>query len=146
MFRGVSQLNLDAKGRLAMPTRYRDALAASCESQLVITVDPSRCLLLYPFPEWERIEQNLMSRPNMNPRVRNLQRLLVGHATESELDGSGRLLLPTPLRKYAGLEKHVVLLGQGKKFEIWDEATWEETCAQILGGEVDDEALESIAL
>ncbi|WP_018862592.1 MULTISPECIES: division/cell wall cluster transcriptional repressor MraZ [Thioalkalivibrio] len=146
MFRGVSQLNLDAKGRLAMPARYRDALAASCGGQLVITVDPDRCLLLYPFPEWERIEQSLMSRPNMNPKVRNLQRLLVGHATECELDGSGRLLLPTPLRQYASLDKRAVLLGQGNKFEIWDADSWDARCEQALGGDVDDDALESIAL
>ncbi|WP_018137998.1 MULTISPECIES: division/cell wall cluster transcriptional repressor MraZ [unclassified Thioalkalivibrio] len=146
MFRGVSQLNLDAKGRLAMPARYRDTLAASCGGQLVITVDPDRCLLLYPFPEWERIEQSLMSRPNMNPKVRNLQRLLVGHATECELDGSGRLLLPTPLRQYASLDKRAVLLGQGNKFEIWDADSWDARCEQALGGDVDDDALESIAL
>lgn len=146
MFRGVSQLNLDAKGRLAMPARYRDALDASCNGQLVLTVDPDRCLLLYPFPEWERIEQSLMSRPNMNPGVRNLQRLLVGHATECELDGNSRLLLPTPLRQYAGLDKRVVLLGQGNKFEVWDESAWEDRCAQVLGGDLDNDALESIAL
>ncbi len=146
MFRGVSQINLDAKGRLAVPARYRDELATSCSGQMVVTVDRDGCLLLYPQPEWERIEQSLMARPNMTPGVRNLQRLLIGHATECDLDGSGRLLLPPPLRQYAGLDKRVVLLGQGNKFEIWDEATWEQRREVLFGDGVDEEALESIAL
>lgn len=124
MFRGVTNLNLDAKGRMAMPSRYRDRLMESCEGRLVLTVDRDGCLLVYPHPEWERIEQALMSRPNMDRQVRRLQRLLVGHATECELDGQGRILLPTPLREYASLEKRAVLVGQGNKFELWDEDTW----------------------
>ncbi len=124
MFRGVTNLNLDAKGRMAMPSRYRDRLVDSCEGRLVLTVDRDGCLLVYPQPEWERIEQALMSRPNMDRQVRRLQRLLVGHATECELDGQGRILLPTPLREYAALDKRAVLVGQGNKFELWDEDTW----------------------
>ncbi|HSP01193.1 MAG TPA: division/cell wall cluster transcriptional repressor MraZ [Thioalkalivibrio sp.] len=124
MFRGVANLNLDAKGRMAMPSRYRDRLVETCEGRLVITVDRDGCLLVYPQPEWERIEQALMSRPNMDRQVRRLQRLLVGHATECDLDGQGRILLPTPLRDYAALDKRVVLVGQGNKFELWDEDTW----------------------
>ena len=124
MFRGVTNLNLDAKGRMAMPSRYRDRLVDTCEGRLVITVDRDGCLLVYPQPEWERIEQALMSRPNMDRQVRRLQRLLVGHATECELDGQGRILLPTPLREYASLDKRAVLVGQGNKFELWDEDTW----------------------
>ncbi len=149
MFRGVSQLSLDAKGRIAVPARYRDLLAADCEGRLVVTVDRDGCLLLYPAPEWERIEQTLMSRPNMNSQVRKLQRLLVGHATECELDGQGRLLVPPPLRDFAGLDKRVVLVGQGKKFEIWDEDTWSRNRELWFGEDADDalsEALESIAL
>jgi MraZ protein len=124
VFRGVTNLNLDAKGRMAMPSRYRDRLVDSCEGRLVLTVDRDGCLLVYPQPEWERIEQALMSRPNMDRQVRRLQRLLVGHATECELDGQGRILLPTPLREYAALDKRAVLVGQGNKFELWDEDTW----------------------
>jgi MraZ protein len=124
VFRGVTNLNLDAKGRMAMPSRYRDRLMETCEGRLVITVDRDGCLLVYPQPEWERIEQALMSRPNMDRQVRRLQRLLVGHATECELDGQGRILLPTPLREYATLDKRAVLVGQGNKFELWDEDTW----------------------
>ena len=146
MFRGVSQLNLDAKGRLAMPARYRDELVASCDGQLVVTVHPDRCLLVYPRPEWERVEQNLMSRPNLKPAVVRLQRLLVGHASDCDLDGSGRLLLPSPLRRFASLDKQVVLLGQGKKFEIWDQATWDQNCEQMFEDGIDADELDSISL
>jgi MraZ protein len=149
MFRGVSQLSLDAKGRIAVPARYRELLSANGEGRMVVTVDRDGCLLLYPAPEWERIEQALMSRPNMNPQVRKLQRLLVGHATECELDGQGRLLLPPPLRDFAGLDKRVVLVGQGNKFEIWDEDAWSRNRELWFGEDADDalsEALESIAL
>jgi MraZ protein len=149
MFRGVSQLSLDAKGRIAVPARYRELLSTNCEGRMVVTVDRDGCLLLYPAPEWERIEQALMSRPNMNSQVRKLQRLLVGHATECELDGQGRLLVPPPLRDFARLDKRVVLVGQGNKFEIWDEDVWSRNRELWFGEDADDvlsEALESIAL
>jgi MraZ protein len=126
LFRGVNQLSLDAKGRMAMPSRYRDRLAECCEGQMVITVDPDHCLLLYPLPEWEEIERKLVRLPSLNKQARRLQRLLIGHATEVELDGNGRILLPPPLREFAGLDKHVVLTGQGNKFELWDERLWNE--------------------
>ena len=124
MFRGVNQLNLDAKGRLAIPTRYRERLRESCGSELVITVDPDRCLLIYPLPQWHEIERKLMKLPTFDKTSRQLQRLLVGHATEVDMDGQGRILLPPPLRLFAGLEKHVVMIGQGSKFELWDETHW----------------------
>lgn len=124
LFRGVTNLNLDAKGRLAMPARYRERLSDTCGGRLVVTVDRDGCLLIYPLPEWERIEHALMARPNMDKQVRRLQRLLLGHATECEPDGQGRILLPSPLREFAGLDKRAVLVGQGNKFELWDEDTW----------------------
>jgi MraZ protein len=111
---------------MAMPSRYRDRLAECCEGQMVITVDPDHCLLLYPLPEWEEIERKLVRLPSLNKQARRLQRLLIGHATEVELDGNGRILLPPPLREFAGLDKHVVLTGQGNKFELWDERLWNE--------------------
>lgn len=127
MFRGVNTLNLDAKGRMAMPSKYRDRLQAMCDGQLVVTVDLSDpCLLLYPLPEWEDIERKLVRLGNLDPRARRLQRMLIGHATEVELDGNGRILLPPPLREFASLDKRIALTGQGKKFEIWDEQTWTE--------------------
>lgn len=126
MFRGVNTLNLDAKGRIAMPMRYRQRLADGCNGQLVITVDRDRCLLIYPLPEWELIERKLVKLPSFNKQARRLQRLLIGHATEVELDSAGRVLLPPPLREFADLEKKAVLIGQGNKFELWNEALWSE--------------------
>lgn len=150
MFRGVHTLNLDAKGRLAIPTRYRDPLQQQGDGSLVVTVDPDHCLLLYPLPEWVEIERKLMRLPTLNPHVRRLQRLLVGHATECEIDGSGRILLPPPLREFAQLDKRVVLVGQGNKFELWEESTWNERregwLAEGLGDMELDSGLESISL
>ena len=141
MFRGVNSLTLDSKGRLAIPTRYRDTLTRVCNGQLVLTVDRDHCLLLYPLPEWEEIEHKLVKLPSFNAQVRRLQRLLIGHATECELDGSGRILLPPLLREFAGLQKAVVLIGQGNKFEVWDEGAWNARRAEWLAAGQESEAL-----
>lgn len=125
MFRGINPINLDAKGRMAMPKRYREHINVACDGQMVATIDTeSRCLLMYTQPEWEVIEAKLEKLSSFNPQTRRIQRLLIGHATELELDGNGRVLLPSSLRDYASLEKKIVLLGQGKKFEIWSEELW----------------------
>jgi len=127
LFRGANSLNLDAKGRMAMPTCYRQRLSDICGGQMVFTVDNSdRCLLLYPLQEWEAIERKLQKLPSFNKQARRLQRLLIGHAAEVEMDGSGRLLVPPPLREFAGMEKRVMLIGQSNRFELWDEALWTE--------------------
>jgi len=127
MFRGISLVVLDTKGRMALPSRHREQLQKDKVSQLVVTIDTeSPCLLLYTLPEWEKIEEKLQSLPSFNQAARRIQRLLIGHATELELDGSGRLLLPQLLRDYAKLDKKTMLVGQGKKFEIWDEKQWNE--------------------
>lgn len=141
MFRGVSQLSLDIKGRVVMPTRYRQALEDSCSGQMVVTVDTDQCLLLYPVPEWEIIESKLAALPSLNKQARKLQRLLIGHATEVEMDKAGRLLIPPPLRGFAKMDKQVVLIGQGKKFELWDEATWNELRDVWMNEEIDVEAM-----
>ena len=141
MFRGVTQITLDAKGRMAFPSRYRERLQALCDGQLVVTVDRDYCLLVYPLPEWEHIEQKLVRLPSLNRTARRLQRLLIGHATECQLDGNGRILLPTPLREFAGLEKRTVLIGQGNKFELWDESTWSGLRAQWLAETAEAEEL-----
>jgi MraZ protein len=88
--------------------------------------------LLYPLTEWEEIEKKLAALPSFNPTARRIQRLLIGHATDIEMDGQGRILLPPLLREYAGLKKRAVLVGQGKKFELWDEAQWEARRDQWL--------------
>ena len=132
MFRGASKLTLDAKGRLAMPTRYRERLQERCGGKLVVTVDKDQCLLIYPFPDWEELERKLMKLPSLNPQARRLQRLMVGHATELDLDGSGRILLPPSLREYALMSRDVMLIGQGLRFELWDETRWNERRAEWL--------------
>ena len=126
MFRGVNNINLDAKGRLAMPTRYREVLVDRCDGQMIVTIDiDERSLLIYPIQDWEALERDLSRLPNFNKSARKIQRLLIGHATDAELDTSGRLLIPPPLRQYASLEKKAVLIGQGRKFELWSEEIWQ---------------------
>lgn len=132
MFRGVATLNLDSKGRLAVPSRYRDALIGHGAGRIVVTADPSQCLLLFPLPEWEPIEKKLNSLSSFNPQTRSLQRLLVGNAADLEMDGAGRVLLPAMLRQFAALEKTVVLVGQGVKFELWNEERWQAQMEQAL--------------
>lgn len=152
MFRGVTSVNLDNKGRMAIPTRYREALARQCEGQLVLTVDSrENCLLLYPLPNWEEIERKLVKLPSLNAHAQRLKRLLIGHAADVEMDGSGRILVSPPLREFAGLLKASVLIGQGNKFELWAEDTWNTRRSEWLGSEnIDQEnlppELESLSL
>ncbi|QIA53774.1 division/cell wall cluster transcriptional repressor MraZ [Pantoea agglomerans] len=125
MFRGATLVNLDSKGRLAVPTRYRDLLIGESQGQMVCTIDLQQpCLLLYTLPEWEIIEKKLARLSSMNPLERRVQRLLLGHASECQMDNAGRLLLANTLRQHAKLIKEVMLVGQFNKFELWDEQTW----------------------
>ena len=125
MFRGVATFNLDAKGRMAIPAKFRKHLDVCCEGRLVITIDHSdHYLQVYPLPEWETVEQKLSALPSLNPQVRRLKRMLLGYATECEMDSNGRILLPAKLREFAGLDKNIVMIGQGNKFELWDEQSW----------------------
>ena len=133
MFRGVAQLSLDSKGRLAVPARHREALLARCAGRLVMTADFDKCLLLYPLPDWEPIQQKLMGLSSLNPRIRDLQRQLVGYAEDIELDSAGRVLISPALRNFAGLTKSVVLVGQGSKFELWDREKWEAALERSAG-------------
>lgn len=150
MLRGVNNITLDTKGRMAMPTRYRERLHERCAGQLVVTVDRDHCLLMYPLPEWEEIERKLVRLPSLNKQARRLQRLLIGHATECQLDANGRVLLPPPLREFASLNRQAVLIGQGNKFELWDEQIWNERRAVWLAEEDDElempDELESLSL
>ena len=125
MFRGVHNINLDAKGRMAIPARYRDLLPACNDGAVVVPIDTEEtCLMGYPLSEWEPIQAKLEALPSFTPAARRIQRLIIGHATDIEMDANGRLLLPAPLREYASLEKKIVMMGQGKKFELWDEEHW----------------------
>ncbi|MBI5450551.1 MAG: division/cell wall cluster transcriptional repressor MraZ [Gammaproteobacteria bacterium] len=141
MFRGVTALSLDAKGRLVIPSRYRDRLQVCCAGQLIVTVDTDRCLLMYPLPDWEQIERRLAALPNLDTQTRRLQRLLIGHATECEMDGNGRILLPQPLREFAMLDKQVMMIGQGSKFELWDQGRWNEHREDWLAADMDGRSL-----
>lgn len=129
MFQGASELTLDAKGRLALPTKYRDALLSGGGS-VVLTAHPDSCLLLYPRLAWEPIGARLQSLPSFNEESRRWQRLLVGHAEELAPDGSGRILISPALRRFASLKKDLVLVGQGSHFEIWDAEAWETELTQ----------------
>ena len=126
MFRGATKVSIDDKGRMVIPTRHRALLSAHSEGRVVVTVDRDQCLLIYPMPEWEQIERKLMSLPSLHSQSRRLQRLMVGHATDLELDGHGRLALTAELREFAGLARAGMLIGQGNKLELWDEARWNE--------------------
>ena len=133
MFRGVQHINMDAKGRLAIPARQREPLHAISAGHVVITIDTQvTCLAIYPLPEWERIEKEIQDLPALKPAAKRFQRLVLGYATDVELDGSGRLLLPQPLRDYAELDKKLVLVGQGNKFELWSEDKWVAETDQAL--------------
>ncbi len=125
MLRGLSKLALDNKGRIAIPARYREYLRDLCGGRIVITIDPDRCLLIYPLSEWLEVEKSLVTLPSNDQRSRMLKRTLIGHAEECELDGQGRILISVPLREWASLNKRVVLTGQGNKFELWDESCWD---------------------
>jgi MraZ protein len=120
MFSGASLLSMDAKGRLAIPTRHRDAL----ETATVITADPSGCLLLFPVPAWQPFEARVSALPNLNPRIKAMQRMWLGYRTDCEVDSAGRILLSPELRDYAKLERKVHMIGQGDRFEMWSERGW----------------------
>jgi MraZ protein len=136
VFRGIQLVSMDRKNRLTIPARFKstlDAMKPDACQQLVITIDTEDpCLAVYPIEDWEKIEKKIEGLPSFNPATRRIKRLLMGHATEIELDRLGRLLLPNVLKSYAQLEKKVVLVGQGKKFELWSEQGWEAKRSEWL--------------
>lgn len=133
MFRGNNEINLDTKGRLAVPARYRDALMAQCGGSLVVTIDvKDTCLMIYPLPEWEKIETQIAALPSLDETARRYQRLLIGYARDVELDGSGRILVPPELRKHAEIDKKVMLVGQRHRFEMWSLENWNSNCSTWL--------------
>ena len=126
MFQGAALLSLDAKNRLAIPARYREALLAAADGQLVLTAHPHRCLLLYPAAAWEPIRDQVLAASSLNLQAAAIKRLLVGNAREESMDSAGRLLVAPELRQFAQLEKQVWLVGQGSHFEIWSDAGWQK--------------------
>jgi len=146
LFRGVSVVNLDVKGRLAIPARYRERLQAQGDERLVITVDRDRCLLLYPEPEWEAIERKLIALPAFDSAARAIQRLYIGNAQEVEPDAQGRILVPPHLRDFASLDKRVACVGQGAKLELWDEQAWQARTEAALNDAASGELAASAGL
>jgi MraZ protein len=124
VFQGAAALTLDAKGRLAIPSRHREALASVGNGTVVVTAHPHHCLLIYPLPAWEPIRDQVVALSSLQRQSAHLRRLLIGNAREEELDAAGRVLISPELRGYAGLEKDVFLVGQGDHFELWSETSW----------------------
>lgn len=125
MFLGSHSINMDAKGRMAIPTKIRESLTSFCQGRIVVTAHTEeRCLLVFPENQWQEVQTKIESLPSFNKAARRAQRLLIGYATPLEMDANGRILVPPTLREYAGLEKKLMLVGQGKKFELWSESKW----------------------
>ncbi|MCP5205670.1 MAG: division/cell wall cluster transcriptional repressor MraZ [Hahellaceae bacterium] len=142
MFLGSHSINMDAKGRVAIPARVRELLSSICGGQIVITAHTQeRCLLIYPRPQWEEIMPKINALPTFNKAAQRTKRLLIGYANESEMDGNGRILLSQTLRDYAGLEKKLMLVGQGKNMELWSEEAWTAWLDDGDDGELPDEMM-----
>jgi MraZ protein len=126
MFRGATKVTLDDKGRMVLPTVYREQMPADAQGKLVITLGSAKCLVIYPQPEWEQVERKLMSLPSLHPQTERLKGLMLGHAMALELDSHSRVLLTAELREVASLQRHAMLVGQGNSIQLWDEALWIE--------------------
>lgn len=152
MFRGFHTVSIDDKGRMAIPSRFRQRLAADVDGQLVQTLNPlDRSLWIYPLNDWEQIETKLAALSEFDKQSRRTKQMMRGYACDCQMDSQGRILVPAELREYAQLQKQVVILGQGNKFEVWDQAGWEEQ-RDIWLTQIDDqddeisESLKSISL
>ncbi|MEC8077879.1 MAG: division/cell wall cluster transcriptional repressor MraZ [Pseudomonadota bacterium] len=150
LFKGIHNLSLDSKGRLGIPVKYRDNIIGLVKGAMVITIDTEeKCLLLYPSNFWSKIQDKISKLPSFNKNARRIQRLLVGHAEDIDVDSNGRILISKPLREYASLTKKVILIGQGEKFEIWDQGTWSqnvEKWREEVTSSDDAEALSDISI
>ena len=133
MFQGAAALNLDVKGRLGVPTRFREELMHGCGGAVIITVHPHRCLLIYPEPIWGPIRDEVLARSSLDEASAKVRRLFVGNANPETLDSAGRLLIAPELRSRAQLEKKVWLVGQGDHFELWSDMGWERQQEDSFG-------------
>ena len=139
MFKGIHNINLDAKGRLTMPTKYRNTISDQSNGNMVVTIDSEeKCLLLYPATIFSSIEKKINNLPSFTKNHRRIQRLIIGHAEDLELDSSGRILLPKPLRLVAEMSKKITLIGQGEKFEIWSDDIWSNRVNKWRSEETDE--------
>lgn len=135
MFQGASSLALDTKGRLSVPTRFRDVLTTSAFGQLTITKHPHGCLMIFPRNEWEAFRQRIAALPM---QAQWWKRIFLGNAMDVEMDAAGRVLVAPELRAAAGISKDSVLLGMGAYFELWDAATYATQEAEQMKGEMPD--------
>ena len=135
MFRGATLLSMDAKYRLAVPAKHRDALLAQSAGNLILTAHPHRCLLLYPQPAWAPIEAKINGLSSFNPQTSAYQRMMVGQAEDLSLDSAGRLLVSSVLRDFAKLDKDVMFVGQGSHFELWNVDAWNKQLEILTGGD-----------
>ena len=135
MFQGAAQLSLDAKGRLTVPTRHRDGLLTPAAGKLVLTGHPHYCLLMHPEPAWPPIRDELLRVGAFDPQTARWKRLMIGFAEETEVDGSGRILISPELRKFAGIDRQVMMVGQGTHFEVWSVDRWEAEMAKLAEGD-----------
>ena len=130
MFRGSFEHSLDSKGRVSVPSKFRDIIADRYDGRLVLAMDYDKCLTVYPLEEWEKLEEKIKTLSLVKQEVKDFRRFLLSSATECELDKQGRILLPSPHREHAGISKNVTFVGIIDKIEIWDVKTWEARNSQ----------------
>jgi MraZ protein len=142
LFQGASSLNLDAKGRMSIPTRHRELLAANAAGQLTITRHPHGCLMVFPRPAWEQFRERIAAMPLKDQW---LKRLFLGNAMDVEMDATGRVLISPELRASAGIARDALLLGMGSHFELWDKATYDAEEAKALAAGLASQAFDELA-
>lgn len=123
MFRGRFEHSIDPKGRISIPSRFREVLATQYDERLIVT-NFDQCLWAYPAPEWKKVEEKVAALPQLKPEVKALQRFFISAASESPLDKQGRILIPPTLREYASLDKDCIVVGMSQRIEIWAKARW----------------------
>ncbi len=144
MFRGSYEHTVDAKGRVSVPSKFREIIADRYDGSLVLTMDFDQCLTVYPLEEWEKLEEKIRTLPMMKQEVKDFMRYVFSTATECELDKQGRILIPPVHRDRAGISKNVILVGIMTKIEIWDAKAWEARNSQ--NGDKIGEALAALGL
>lgn len=139
MFGGVTHLSIDPKSRVAIPAKYREIFDTQFGGRLTVTLESAECLILYPEQHWLSVREKIQNLPNgSHPLVKSYQRLVLGYAETVELDKSGRILLPSSLRNLVKLDKELVLVGLGNRFELWDKASWASETEKALVASPDD--------
>jgi len=144
MFRGSFEHSVDSKGRVSVPSRFRDILAERYEGKLVLTMDFDKCVMAYPLEEWERVEEKIKALPQSQKEVKDYMRYVFSNAAECELDKQGRILIPPALREGARISKNVMVVGLLNKMEIWDKVAWDARKSQT--GDKIGEVLSTLGL